>query len=128
MPRSSPRKAISKPAAAEATVLKESVAITNGSTTKSVSVTETKVALKKPAPKKRQSRDEDDFECDSHHEDEDKKPAKRRKTAGKKQANMVPPSRTAVGSLKKAMYIGAHVSAAGGILSRLILSSRLWKR
>ena len=118
MPRSSPRKAKSKPSVAESTVLKESVTLANGSAVKSVSVTKTKVEVKKPASKKRQSTANDDFECDSHNEGEDKKPAKRRKTAGKKEDNMVFAERTAISSLKKAMYIGAHVSSAGGVLIR----------
>jgi AP endonuclease-1 len=43
------------------------------------------------------------------------KPAKKRKTKAKEEENGMPlAERTAVASLKKAMYIGAHVSAAGG--------------
>lgn len=61
---------------------------------------------------------QEDHECDSHGEeaDEVKKPApKKRKTKKDKEEDMAPlAERTAVSSLKKAMYIGAHVSAAGG--------------
>ncbi len=39
---------------------------------------------------------------------------KKRKTKGKDEDSMPLAERTAVTSLKKAMYIGAHVSAAGG--------------
>jgi len=123
MPRSSPRKAKPTPAVAEVTVVKTSVAIRNGSAKKSTSVTKSRVDIKKPTSKKRQSPDEADFECDSHHEDEDKKPAKRRKTAGKKVDDMVLAGRTAVSSLKNAMYIGAHVSSAGGTSPLSILYS-----
>lgn len=72
---------------------------------------------------------EEEHECDSHDEADDqedeavkeeeedkKKPApKKRKTAKAKDEDMAPlAQRTAVSSLKKAMFIGAHVSAAGG--------------
>lgn len=41
---------------------------------------------------------------------------KKRKTAKAKDEDVMPlADRTAVSSLKKAMYIGAHVSAAGGV-------------
>ena len=53
---------------------------------------------------------------DEDTESEAKKPAvKKRKVKGKEEVNMPPPARTAVESLKKAMHIGAHVSAAGGM-------------
>ncbi|KAF6812677.1 DNA-(apurinic or apyrimidinic site) lyase [Colletotrichum musicola] len=73
----------------------------------------------KPAPKRALETD-DEKECGSCAEDEEEeKPAKKRKTAAKSKAkkedNMEPVARTAVSSLKKAMYIGAHVSGAGGV-------------
>lgn len=79
---------------------------------------------------------EQDHECDSHGEEEEeeeaKKPApkKRKTTAGKKgnkdEASMAPlAERTAVSALKKAMYIGAHVSAAGGMSHHPIISAFL---
>lgn len=43
-------------------------------------------------------------------------PKKRRTTKAKGEDTMPLADRTAVSSLKKAMYIGAHVSAAGGML------------
>lgn len=65
---------------------------------------------------KRKVKDEDEGEDD--YESEEAKPKKRKTTTGKgkkKDEDMVPlASRTAVTSLKKAMYIGAHVSSAGG--------------
>jgi AP endonuclease-1 len=68
---------------------------------------------KAPAPK-RKAKTEDD-------EDEDKEGAgnnkgkKKRKTKQEKEAEAMPlAERTAIGALKKAMHIGAHVSAAGG--------------
>lgn len=72
---------------------------------------------------------DEDHECDSHGEEaeEAKKPVpKKRKTAKKenKDEDMAPlAERTAVSSLKKAMYIGAHVSAAGGMSSITLRSS-----
>ena len=50
-------------------------------------------------------------------EEEEKKPeAKKRKTKAGKAADSMPlAARTPVASLKKAMYIGAHVSTAGGM-------------
>lgn len=79
---------------------------------------------------------EQDHECDSHGEEEEeeeaKKPApkKRKTTASKKgnkdEASMAPlAERTAVSALKKAMYIGAHVSAAGGMSHHPIISAFL---
>lgn len=106
----------------------------NGAVKKSKAKVETssKTKVKTPAPtagskrkaaKKEESDQEDDeehHECDSHGEEEPeevKKPApKKRKTKKDKEDDMAPlAERTAVSSLKKAMYIGAHVSAAGGM-------------
>ncbi|KAK4186155.1 xylose isomerase-like protein [Podospora australis] len=61
---------------------------------------------------------EDDEDEDNEEKAAAAKPApKKRKTAAKKQAEDEIPlaARTAVTSLKKAMYIGAHVSGAGGV-------------
>ncbi|CRK14121.1 hypothetical protein BN1708_011068 [Verticillium longisporum] len=101
-----------------------------------------KASPQKPAPKRKAQKDED-ASCDSCAEkdessDDDEKPAKRRKTTaapksaaaakpaaaakGGKAAKAKPAAddmplaaRTAVTSLKHAMYIGAHVSGAGGV-------------
>jgi AP endonuclease-1 len=57
-----------------------------------------------------------------------KKPAaKRRKTASKKDAenNMPLAARTAITSLKRAMYIGAHVSGAGGVQNAIQNASNI---
>lgn len=100
---------------------------TEAATTKKAKVpaaTTTK-ARKRKAVKEEESGDkgdvaEQDHGCDSHGEEaeEVKKPApKKRKTKKDKEDDMAPlAERTAVSSLKKAMYIGAHVSAAGGML------------
>lgn len=68
---------------------------------------------KKPSPKKRKTKKVKEEE---EEEEEKGKPSpKKRKTKKEKEDEMAPlAARTAVTSLKKAMYIGAHVSAAGG--------------
>ncbi|KAK0632265.1 xylose isomerase-like protein [Immersiella caudata] len=87
--------------------------------------------VKKTAGQKRKSAPVDDHEdaatCDSCDEKENKsedekdvkKPATKKprtKAAPKKADNSMPlAARTAVTSLKRAMYIGAHVSGAGGV-------------
>ncbi len=66
-------------------------------------------------PKKRKASNDDASHNDSPAEKEVKQPAKKRKSKGGKEEDKMPlAERTAVGSLKKAMYIGAHVSGAGG--------------
>jgi AP endonuclease-1 len=59
---------------------------------------------------KRKLKTEDD------NEETNKKVTKKRKTKEEKEAENMPLApRTLVGSLKKAMFIGAHVSGAGGM-------------
>ncbi|KAM0329826.1 hypothetical protein ACHAQA_003990 [Verticillium albo-atrum] len=93
---------------------------------------------KKPAPKRKAvvKEEEEDPSCDScaeKEESEDEKPAKKRKTTTAaapaapapkaksakakpaKAGDMPLAARTAVASLGKTMYIGAHVSGAGGV-------------
>lgn len=73
----------------------------------------TKVKTKRKAIKNEEAADEDEA-----GEGEDAKPApKKRKTKAEKEAeeNMILAPRTAVSSLKRSMFIGAHVSGAGGI-------------
>ncbi|KAF9879193.1 hypothetical protein CkaCkLH20_03426 [Colletotrichum karsti] len=91
----------------------------NGSKSATVAVTKTKTTTaSKPAPKRKVESDDEHEECGSCAEEEEK-PAKKRKTAAKgkakKEDDMPIADRTAVSSLKKAMYIGAHVSGAGGV-------------
>ena len=99
-------------------------------------IAETKVEVKKTFAQKRKSTpvedDEDADVCDSCGEKGDKsklkedeenyevkKPAAKKqktKAAAKKNEDSMPlAARTAVSSLKRAMYIGAHVSGAGGV-------------
>ncbi|KAL8408775.1 hypothetical protein RB594_007279 [Gaeumannomyces avenae] len=105
----------------------------NGRATKvEATVTKTEVVAKGRTAK-RKATEEDESEvgeghdscCGSAHEDEEetekpvarsgpKQPAKKQKTV-KDQGSMPLVERTAISTLKKAMYIGAHVSAAGGI-------------
>ncbi|KAH6689179.1 xylose isomerase-like protein [Plectosphaerella plurivora] len=54
--------------------------------------------------------------CGEGKDDTEKQPAKKRKTKATKDEEMNPLApRTAVSALGKAMYIGAHVSGAGGV-------------
>jgi hypothetical protein len=65
------------------------------------------VESKKPGAKRK-------VEIGEVHETEDKK-VKKRKTKGDKENESSPPAtRTSIQTLKRAMYIGAHVSSAGG--------------
>ncbi|KAE9381896.1 AP endonuclease [Stipitochalara longipes BDJ] len=67
----------------------------------------------KKAPTKRKAKVEDD---DDGEGADDNKVKKKRKTKEEKEAEAMPlAERTAVGVLKKAMHIGAHVSGAGGV-------------
>ncbi|KAH8905454.1 DNA-lyase, partial [Coniochaeta sp. PMI_546] len=67
------------------------------------------------APKKRKTKAKK--EADDDQQDEEKPVKKKRRTKAEKEAeeNMVLAARTAATALKRAMYIGAHVSAAGGV-------------
>ncbi|CAN8098933.1 unnamed protein product [Discula destructiva] len=97
---------------------------------KNAVATATTPSKKRKAAEQDGGEDEQGHECDSHdegageeeeeEEEEEKidvKPTpKKRKTKEDKQAEMVPlAARTAISSLPKAMYIGAHVSGAGGV-------------
>ncbi|TQN73973.1 DNA-(apurinic or apyrimidinic site) lyase 1 [Colletotrichum shisoi] len=93
---------------------------TNGTKSTSIAVTQTKsTAAKKPVIKRKTASDDEHESCGSCAEKDEEKPAKKRKTAAKgkakKEDDMPLADRTVVPSLKKAMYIGAHVSGAGGV-------------
>ncbi|KAK0108505.1 hypothetical protein ONS95_003309 [Cadophora gregata] len=76
---------------------------------------ETVVEEKVTKPKKVVKRKVKD-EYDENEDPEDNKSKKKRKTKEEKEAEAMPlATRTAVGGLKSAMHIGAHVSAAGGV-------------
>lgn len=74
---------------------------------------------RKAAPVKKEE-EEEELGCDSHaenadEEEGDKPQPKKRKTKKEKEDEAMPlAERTAIASLKRAMYIGAHVSGAGG--------------
>lgn len=78
--------------------------------------TESKVPVKAGVSKRKVE------EGTGHGSDQDDTKAKKRKTVkgGKKKDEEMRPlvARTVVESLKKGMYIGAHVSSAGGMSSR----------
>ncbi|GKT41973.1 DNA-(apurinic or apyrimidinic site) lyase 1 [Colletotrichum spaethianum] len=93
---------------------------TNGTKSTAVAATKSKTTItKKPSTKRKAASDDEHESCGSCAEEEEEKPAKKRKTAAKgkakKEDDMPLADRTAVSSLKKAMYIGAHVSGAGGV-------------
>lgn len=68
----------------------------------------------KPAPK-RKIKDEDDEGDEKVVEKPAKKPVKKRKTKEETENDAMPvAARTAVSTLKRKMYFGAHISAAGG--------------
>jgi AP endonuclease 1 len=74
---------------------------------------------KAPKPKKASAKRKPKAEDDDEEDDEgEKKVTKKRKTKEEKEAENMPLApRTAIGTLKKAMHIGAHVSGAGGSFS-----------
>lgn len=78
---------------------------------------------KAPAAVVKEEEDEDDDEFkkeDSPVEQKTKKPAAKKRKI-KEDDSMPLAARTPIASLKRAMYIGAHVSGAGGMLKSLIL-------
>ncbi|OBT93112.1 hypothetical protein VE01_08969 [Pseudogymnoascus verrucosus] len=74
-----------------------------------------------PPPTKRKIKDEDsDDEEEKIIEKPAKKPVKKRKTKEEAENDAMPvAARTAVATLKRKMYIGAHISAAGGVQNSL---------
>lgn len=70
---------------------------------------------KTPAPKRKAKTEDDEDEDENEEGVGDNKVKKKRKTKQEKEAEAMPlAERTLIGALKKAMHIGAHVSAAGG--------------
>ncbi|ROV99952.1 hypothetical protein VMCG_06261 [Cytospora schulzeri] len=81
--------------------------------------------------------EEEELECDSHAEEEDeenedekkkevKPQPKKRKTKKEKEDEAMPlAERTVVSSLKRAMYIGAHVSGAGGVQNSITNATQI---
>ncbi|KAK8056352.1 hypothetical protein PG993_001579 [Apiospora rasikravindrae] len=73
-------------------------------------------ASRKARPTKRKAAVEEDDEVVKAEKDTKSAPAKKTRTAKTKIEDTMPlAKRTAVSSLKQAMYIGAHVSGAGGV-------------
>ncbi|TPX15404.1 uncharacterized protein E0L32_004384 [Thyridium curvatum] len=122
MPRL-PRKAKNQPAIVEEDISVEEKIVTKQGAAQAVATVKTKVKIEKQSPRKRKAAaikeedEDDDFEnIDPAEAKETKKPApKKRKTKVKEEDAMPLAARTAIGSLKRAMYIGAHVSGAGGV-------------
>ncbi|KAK4226111.1 xylose isomerase-like protein [Podospora fimiseda] len=83
-----------------------------------------KMTTKKPAASKRKTNPTENVEEDL---EEKIKPApKKRKTTTKKSDDLTPLApRTSIPSLKKSMYIGAHVSGAGGVQNAISNASQI---
>lgn len=138
--RQSSRKAVqSKPATVESRTEVEELVVadsisTNGRKSKTAAVAESKAQVNKRVVSKRKAAraesyvDGEDIENtnptadkeeDRDDEPEKKPAAKKRKTAAKRagddDSTMPLAARTAVASLKLPMYLGAHVSGAGGV-------------
>ncbi len=112
-----PRKVAGKSAVAKiASSVKTTATVAGkGVTAKVVTSSKSKVVEKKSVPAKRAVPEDDgDLESDSSAEKEAKRPAKKQKKASGKATDMALAERTAIKSLKKSMFIGAHVSSAGG--------------
>ncbi|KAI9646484.1 DNA-(apurinic or apyrimidinic site) lyase [Ciborinia camelliae] len=93
--------------------------------TKADVVREKATAVTKKAPVKRKLKEEDEEEEDGGTVSE-KKVTKKRKTKEEKDAETMPVvERTLVSALKKAVYIGAHVSGAGGVQNSVNNSLRI---
>lgn len=107
MPRQSPRKA--QNVAVEKTPGKVTA---NGSSAKAVSTAKPVVQKANGAAKRKSLHEQD---CDSCGEEDQKVTKKAKPGKAKASGDMVLAERTAVSSLKKAMYIGAHISSAGGM-------------
>lgn len=118
MVRQSPRKTKGNSSTRDSSLVEQTHSVkVNGTAAKKGARVEFKVEeVEKKAISKRKSVAESDFEPEEPAEEAKKPAAKKRKTkAGKEDENMPLAARTAISSLKKAMYIGAHVSGAGGL-------------
>ncbi|KAK7951521.1 xylose isomerase-like protein [Apiospora aurea] len=79
-------------------------------------VEDAKASRKARPTKRKAAAEEDGDEVGQAPPGKDTKPAKKTRTAKTKIEDIMPlAKRTAVASLKRAMYIGAHVSGAGGV-------------
>lgn len=98
-----------------------SVASVKTKSTKSTAVAEPKIEVAKTKTTKRKTTptepELDGEDAENIGPAENKKPAPKKRKTSKKDAEDTKPlaARTAVTSLKRAMYIGAHISSAGGV-------------
>lgn len=102
----------------ESTTAKVKVKVGRGKKAETVEVEpqELEVVEKGKASTKRKVKTEDGEAQDGIEEKVEKKVVKKRKTKEEKEAELVPlASRTDVSTLKRKMYIGAHISGAGGV-------------
>lgn len=116
MARLFPRKARAKSSAVDLSSDEETLPVkTNGKTGKKGTPVKVKLEVEEKVITKRKSVVEFEAEPDGSTEGAKKPAAKKRKTkAEKAEDNMPLAARTAIASMKRAMYIGAHVSGAGG--------------
>ncbi|KAL3419079.1 apurinic endonuclease [Phlyctema vagabunda] len=106
----------SKRTVAVSTAVKEDLVTQSSLPERKISSVKGKAATEKIKPQAKVKRKTKDTEDDIEENIEDKKVVKKRKTKEEKEAEAMPlAERTLVGTLKKAMHIGAHVSGAGGV-------------
>ncbi|TVY17757.1 DNA-(apurinic or apyrimidinic site) lyase 1 [Lachnellula arida] len=120
----SPTKSTKKKIKKEVEVDEEEEDIQDKSEAPKISRVKSKIVVKeeteqkpKKAPAKRKAKTEED---DDEGDADDTKVKKKRKTKEEKEAEAMPLApRTIISTLKQAMHIGAHVSAAGGVQNSL---------
>lgn len=117
MDRQLPRKAKAKSSTVESSLIEETSSIKAiGKSGKKAAPVEVKVEVEKRTVTKRKSAGGAEVKVEEFPEEAKKPAAKRRKTkAEKEEENMPLAARTVITSMKRAMYIGAHVSGAGGL-------------
>lgn len=117
MARQSPRKTRAKYSAVDLSSDEESRPVkTNGKSKKTAASVEVTVDVAKKGINKRKSATSFEVELNGSAEKPKKPVAKKRKTKAAKEDEKMPlAARTVIASMKRAMYIGAHVSGAGGL-------------
>lgn len=116
MARQSPRKTRAKTSVVDLSSEEEIRPVkANGKSKKAASI-EVTVEVANKGISKRKSAASFEVELDGSTEEPKKPAAKKRKTKAEKEDEKMPlAARTVISSMKRAMYIGAHVSGAGGL-------------
>lgn len=117
MVRASSRNVKAKSPAADPSLVEETGSVkARGKSAKRVSAADAKGDTDKKTTVKRKSVADVEVEVNGSTGGAEKPAAKKRKTkAEKEEENMPLAARTVISSMKRAMYIGAHVSGAGGL-------------